>query len=338
MPTDTNEQRLERELLRERFALDSLLEFAQILTPNLGIEGIIRTVERTVMGKGLITRSFAYIADSDEKFKFLNAIGYPRSHFPDSLTFEQMEEWFIKSPHIDIRDEPNYLESLSLVTGLALSNAKLFALEKERERLSRELEIAREIQTSLLPPDLPKIPGYSFASYSQTSEVVGGDYYDVIPLTPERIVICIADVVGKGIGAAILMSNLQAGLHSHIRSLRLGTMTLEKLVEELNEMITASTTPERYITAVFAELNIAENMIRSIVCGHPKPFIIHQSGGIDKLPTNGIPLGIIADHTYSVSERRLDNNDLLVFYTDGLSEARLNNNGMLGNEGVEKLF
>jgi serine phosphatase RsbU (regulator of sigma subunit) len=362
-PTDPQAQ-----LERERFAMRSLLEFARTLTPDLGIEGIIRSVERTVMGKGLISDCYSYLADDEAgSFRFINRIGFRKLELPPVISFEEFERWAVKpregvafvmpildsdqqeiiafigfgkslSPTIDIEDEPNYLESLSLLTGIALTNAKLFASEKERERLSAQIEIAREIQQDLLPEKLPDVFGAKFFAYSKQSELVGGDYYDVIRIDEHRVLIAIADVVGKGIGAAILMSNLQASLHSLINGLERERINLLRATRIMNNLIYDSTTPERYITAAFAMVDLEARRIESVVCGHPKPLVI-SGGKVHTLPTSGVPLGIIPKFEYTLHEESFERGTRLVFYTDGLSEAcTKTNTSMLGDKGVETFF
>jgi serine phosphatase RsbU (regulator of sigma subunit) len=356
---------LERDLLRERFAMRSLLEFARTLTPDLGVQGIIRSVQRTVMGKGLITESFAYLENQDaEKFEFTNKIGFRKLDLPPEISFEEFERWSTKtpegvafvmpildsdqeeivafiafgyshSPSVDIEDEPNYLESLSLLTGIALTNARLFKIEKERERYQAQLELAREIQQSLLPQELPKIMGLSLVAYSKQSELVGGDYYDALELGEKKVLLVVADVVGKGIGAAILMSNLQAGIHTVVAGLRAGRIDLLTAANELNRLIYESTTVERYITAILAVIDLEKEKVISIVCGHPRPILLAPGGSFITVKTSGVPLGVLKDAKFAVNEDPFEKGTKIVLYSDGLSEAiKDHEGGMLGEEGV----
>jgi sigma-B regulation protein RsbU (phosphoserine phosphatase) len=358
---------LERDLLRERFAMRSLLEFARTLTPDLGVQGIIRSVQRTVMGKGLITESFAYLENQEAgKFEFVNKIGFRKLDLPPEISFEEFERWSTKtpegvafvmpildsdqeeivafiafgyslSPTVDIEDEPNYLESLSLLTGIALTNARLFKIEKERERYQAQLELAREIQQSLLPQELPKIQGLSLVAYSKQSELVGGDYYDALELGEKKVLLVVADVVGKGIGAAILMSNLQAGIHTVVSGLRAERIDLLTATNELNRLVYESTTAERYITAVLAIIDLDKEMLTAIVCGHPRPLLF--SGGAPvSIPTSGVPLGVLKDAKFEPTEISFTSGAKLVLFSDGLSEAVNKQGGMLGEEGVQNFI
>jgi serine phosphatase RsbU (regulator of sigma subunit) len=356
-----------RDLLRERFAMHSLLEFARMLTPDLGPEGILKSVMRTIMGKGLIIEGFAYLSGKKEqaeiRYHIVSRSGFRGVILPEVLSFEMLESWlstpperthFILpildseqqeiigllgfgkslSPETDISTEQNYLQSLSLLTGIALTNAALFEDEKIRERYEAELSLAREIQQSLLPQVLPQIKGLSFTAYSKQSELVGGDYYDVFKLGDNKALVAIADVVGKGISAAILMSSLQASLHALIGQLRSGQLSLREMVGELNRLIYESTASERYITAVFAIFDTEREKISSIVCGHPRPIISLANGTYKELPTSGVPLGVIPEYDFEPVETNFEPGSYCAFYTDGLSEA-ISEGRMLGGKGVE---
>ena len=354
----------DRELLRERFAMSSLLEFARTLTPDLGPEGIIKSVLRTIMGKGLIAEGFAYLASGQEdEYKLVSRSGFKNIDLPNVIIFPTLEAWLSSppdrtnftlpifdseqqeiigflgfgkslSPETDISFEKDYLESLSLLTGIALTNAALFEAEKDRERYEAELRLAREIQQSLLPQILPEVKGLSFTAYSRQSELVGGDYYDIFKLGDTKALVVIADVVGKGISAAILMSSLQASLHALIGQLRSGHVSLIEMVSELNRLIYESTAAERYITAVFAVVESHQKKISCIICGHPKPVINFENGKYLELTTCGIPLGIIPGYDFPITEIKFDTGSYFALYTDGLSEA-ISDGHMIGGKGAE---
>jgi sigma-B regulation protein RsbU (phosphoserine phosphatase) len=361
---------LDRDLRRERFAMHSLLEFARTLTPDLGPQGILKSVLRTIMGKGLIVEGFAYLSmEKGEETHWYNLIakyGLRGVELASEISFDTLETWLLKppdrtgftvpifdsdqqeiigvlgfgktlSPDGDISLEQNYLESLSLLTGIALTNASLFESEKARERFEAELRLAREIQQSLLPQSFPDVNGFSFTAFSKQSELVGGDYYDIIKLNDDQALIAIADVVGKGVSAAILMSNLQASLHALLTSLRSGVMSLPTMVKELNRLVYESTAAEKYITAVFAIVDSKAEQITSIVCGHPRPILHTGSGQYKELVTSGVPLGILPNFEYKEFRTDFKPGSYCTFYTDGLSEA-VSKGKMLGEKGVESFL
>ncbi len=361
---------LEIQLSQERFALSSLLEFARTLTPDLGPEGIVRSVLRTVMGKSLIKEAFAYLGVEHDgtHYERVALAGFSHEELPkrldregfDGLIEDKTRPFTLVpllgtdgnhlgllglgksfNPNLSDESEATYLASLAALTEIALVNALLFEREKQatadRERIESELRVAREIQQSLLPQKLPSLPGVEIAAVSRPSEWVGGDYYDVIELGHGRILICIADVVGKGIGAALTMSNLQAALRALAALLRRGQLNLLDVVKELNRLMTESTAPERFITAAFALFDSQANEVESIVCGHPNPAIMNPDGTIQNMESTGIPLGIIATFPYESRHYKLASGSLLFFYTDGLSEARYGEE-YVGSQGIEYLL
>jgi sigma-B regulation protein RsbU (phosphoserine phosphatase) len=175
-----------------------------------------------------------------------------------------------------------------------------------------------------------------FAAISRPSEWVGGDYYDVIQLDDNRVLLAIADVVGKGITAALTMSNLQAALRALVTMLRAGHLTLLDVVKELNRLMCESTAPERFITAAFGILDTHSRSLETVICGHPNPIILSPGSEPVFAESTGIPLGIIAAFPYESLSYLLDRGSLLVFYTDGLSEAGFGGN-LLGEKGTVQL-
>ena len=363
MPTP---QDLATQLSQERYALSSLLEFARTLSPDLGPRGIIRSVLRTVMGKSLIAEAFAYLGTANgERYELIARAGFANTDFPEvldhddfDLLIENKPESFTAlplltadgagylgliglgksiNPRLSVDSEATYLASLAALTSIALTNAWLFEREKERERIESELRLARDIQQSLLPQQLPEMPGAQFAAISKPSEWVGGDYYDVIQLDENRVLLAVADVVGKGVTAALTMSNLQAALRALAGLLRDGYFDIVGVVKELNRLICESTSPERFITAAFGVLDVSSHHLESVVCGHPNPIVVSPDYSVTYMESTGIPLGIISDFNYESRKYTLAPGSLLVFFTDGLSEA-VHAGNMLGEKGTAKLI
>ncbi len=359
-------QELETQLSQERYALSSLLEFARTLTPDLGPKGIIRSVLRTVMGRSLIKEAFAYLEDpTSQGFELVNLAGFSTSSLRPFLNTEAFEATLMGGPasatlvplvssdgrsylgllgfgpsiNPNLRDETEavYLASLAALTSIALTNAWLFEREKERERLESELGLARDIQQSLLPQGFPEIDGVEFAAVSRPSEWVGGDYYDIISLGDDSVLVCIADVVGKGIAAALTMSNMQAALRALVGILRGGHLSLLNVVKELNRLMCESTAPDRFITAVIGVLDVNRRKFECVVCGHPNPAIGLEDEQIIHIESTGIPLGIVPTFPYESKSYSLPKGALLLFYTDGLSEAKYGQS-MVGSQGIEEVL
>jgi len=358
-------QDLVTQLSQERYALSSLLEFARTLSPDLGPRGIIRNVLRTVMGKSLIKEAFGYIgSESGATFHLIARAGFAQIELPDVIDRDGFDTLVTNqevsftalplptadgtgflgliglgqsiNPNLSQDSETVYLASLAALTSIALTNAWLFEREKERERIESELRLARDIQQSLLPQRLPEMLGAEFAAISKPSEWVGGDYYDVIQLDENRVLLAVADVVGKGVTAALTMSNLQAALRALVALLREGYYDIVGVVKELNRLICESTSPERFITAAFGVLDVHKRQLESVVCGHPNPIIASPGRSVTLVESTGIPLGIIPDFEYESRSYHLAAGSLLVFFTDGLSEA-VHAGSMLGEKGTARL-
>ena len=360
------QQDLATQLSQERYALSSLLEFARTLTPDLGPKGIIRSVLRTAMGRSLITEAFAYLETTESNgFELVNQAGFASAGLKPQVDASGLEALISNAsmagtlvplvsadgksylgliglgrsinPNLRDETESTYLASLAALTSIALTNAWLFEREKERERLESELRLARDIQQSLLPQQFPELDGVEFAAVSRPSEWVGGDYYDIISLGDDVVLICIADVVGKGIAAALTMSNMQAALRALVGILRGGHLNLLDVVKELNRLMCESTAPDRFITAVIAVLDVKRRKIECVVCGHPNPAIGLENGEIIHVESTGIPLGIVATFPYESNTYHFPKGSLLLFFTDGLSEAKYGQS-MVGESGIEEVL
>lgn len=187
---------------------------------------------------------------------------------------------------------------------------------KEKERLEGELEAARSIQMKLLPQQIPKLRGYEIAAASLSAKQVGGDYYDFLPLTGQRLGFAVGDVSGKGMPAALLMANLQASLHTLIESQR----NPSELVCGLNRVLHANTDPQMFATFFFGVLDAESGKLRYVNAGHNSP-IICGDGRLERLSAGGLPLGILPETDYAEGRINLNPGELIVLYSDGITEA-----------------
>ena len=181
----------------------------------------------------------------------------------------------------------------------------------------RELAEARAIQQGLLPRELPQISGYQLASSWQSAGTVGGDYFDVLALSDDTYGICIADVAGKGMPAAFLMSNLQAA----VRALSSPAVSPDILCARLNSLMVRNTAEDRFITFFYAHLQQKSRRLVFANCGHNAPFVLHRDGSVERLQQGGTVLGVFADHVYASGVAQLEPGDRLVLFTDGVTEA-----------------
>ena len=214
----------------------------------------------------------------------------------------------------------NFVQTLSIIIFVAIENLRLFHTTLEQEAMKKELELASQMQNLLIPSqeNLPQTPGVKIQSYYHPHAEVGGDFYDVIALERDEIGFCIADVSGKGMAAAILMSNFQANL----RALFTYDITLTGLVEKLNTRVMASAKGERFITLFIGRYNPNRKTLEYINAGHNPPIFYDTKTQKTELLTSGcVGLGMIDDiPVMSVGSLRVSSPSKLICYTDGLVE------------------
>ena len=200
----------------------------------------------------------------------------------------------------------------------------LLALElADRVTMKRDLEIAKEIQTWLMPAAPPQVAGVDMAFATRPANTVAGDYYDAFvrpsasPTCPPLLVV-VADVAGKSVPAALLMATLQASLHTLTD---ICTTPIE-LIERLNHYAcTQNIGGQRFTTAFLAELDPVSRQMTYINAGHNWPVLRRTSGAIERLDIGGVPLGLMPSARYQSGQVTLDSGDLLLIFTDGLVEA-----------------
>lgn len=229
------------------------------------------------------------------------------------------------------KQDERFLAALSIPASLAIENARLHLAEIENQRMEKELEVAAEIQQQLLPKELPKLAGIQLSAISIPSRTVGGDFYDVIKLDEQKVALVIADVSGKGVPAALLVSTLQAALRTY---LELGFSPLE-LVPKLNNLIYNNATAEKFITFALCVYDTRTSTLLYVNAGHNYPLIVQSGGGIFALNISGLCLGVLPDSRYEQAEIRLHPGDILSLYTDGVTEA---NNKKYELYGEPRLF
>lgn len=216
------------------------------------------------------------------------------------------------------------LRSVAAQTGLALENSYLtetIAAEAvQRERLNREVEIAKEVQERLFPQELPKVEGLDYAGACRPALGVGGDYYDFLQLPEGKFGIAVGDVSGKGIAAALLMASLQASLRG---SAIQGTDDLTKLMSHVNKLVYEASTSNRYATFFYGQYDAKTGKLAYVNAGHNPPFLFRANGKLERLEEGGAVVGMLPPEFifYKQGEIEMRPGDLLVGFTDGISEA-----------------
>jgi phosphoserine phosphatase RsbU/P len=211
-----------------------------------------------------------------------------------------------------VRQVQRKLKERNQLLELAVARGSV-ALEQQEEELGRALQI----QQDLLPKTLPQLPNVQIAGAWQPARTVGGDYFDVIRLDDQRLGICIADVAGKGISAALLMANLQASF----RAFAVPQASPAAVCAKLNAFICANVAIGKFITLYYAVLDAGNHTLTYENAGHCPPVLLKQTGETETLSGGGAVLGVIPDWAYVDSTVRLAAGDRLLLFTDGVTEA-----------------
>ncbi len=230
-----------------------------------------------------------------------------------------------------IEDEV-FLQSLTVHIAIALENAKLHAQLVDQQRIRTELALARQIQQNLLPRPPERWERYRIAAAAEPCFEVGGDFYDFLPISTSTLGVVIADVSGKGISSALVMSTMQATL----RALLVGVHSFERLLERMNVVIRDYTGGRMFVTLFLALLDSESNKLHYINAGHNPPVLVRTDGGFEQLAEGGTVLGLLSQVRYVRSQAEMHPGDVLVLYTDGLVEASNAADEMVGIEGLVK--
>ncbi len=226
----------------------------------------------------------------------------------------------ISSSSVSHELEPSHFsftQTLANIIAVAIENQRLVKQNIIKERISKDLEVASEMQKLLFPSELPSNRKMDLSARYIPRHAIGGDYYDFIPLGDEEYIICIADVSGKGISAALLMANFQATIRTLFKYQRF-EMTF--LMEELNKKVMKSTKGEKFITFFIAHYNAHTRKMKYVNAGHNQPFLLHGKK-ITALNEGCIGLGMLDELPYvNVGKLTLSPNTTFVLYTDGVVE------------------
>ena len=216
------------------------------------------------------------------------------------------------------------LETAQLVTSISRQAV-------ERARAHRALEVAREVQERLLPEKLPRVPGLDAAAAYRSAEQIGGDYYDIFPIAGGSFCAVIADVSGKGVPAALLMSALRASIHALALE---GMSSAPMLAERLNTLLYKASASARYATMFLCVYEPESRSLTYVNAGHNPPLLLRTDGLILRLDRGGLVTGLLPDATYEAGVIELSPGDLLTAFTDGVSEATNRKGEEWGEESI----
>lgn len=210
-----------------------------------------------------------------------------------------------------------FIQTITNFIVVAIENNKLTTEQIRQAGIKRELELAAQMQNMLFPKSLPSNEKYVLHATYLPHQEVGGDYYDYLPLNENEFLICMADVSGKGVPAALLMANFQAQLHAYVHH----NMALKELIHELNRRVFASAQGEKFITFFIGKYNSLTRELHYINCGHNPPFLVHDKV-VYLLNEGTTGLGMFEELPFmNMGKVFIPDNALMLCYTDGVTET-----------------
>lgn len=231
-------------------------------------------------------------------------------------------------------EDMNLLEVLSNQMVSALTNARLYVDSLERLRLQEEVSMARQIQLDLLPKNPPSTGQLVISARSDPSRTIGGDFYDFVELPDDRIGIVIADASGKGMPAALMIAQIQALIRSEINN---GTR-IDVMLRNMNEQMARATSAEKYVTLFYGELDCNQGEFHYANAGHNYPIIARKDGSIELLKEGGPIIGALLGMEYDSATVKINPDDVLFMFTDGLSESMDEQEREYGEDRIRKFI
>jgi len=208
------------------------------------------------------------------------------------------------------------IRGLASFIAIAIEKFELYQQMIEKERMARELQIARNIQQSFLISEKINFPGLDIAYLNLPSSQVGGDYYDIIPLGNREVICSLNDICGHGIPASLLMAIFRTNFVYRVKKDR----DIHKTVVYLNDLIAETTDASLYVTSFTCQIDRKGLKLNYINAGHPAPLVMRQ-GKFFKLASQSVVLGLFTATEFPLAKFKLSRNDLIVMYTDGVIEA-----------------
>ncbi len=207
-------------------------------------------------------------------------------------------------------------------------------LEEQTRRMERELNLARDIQLGLLPSQPLRLGSFEVCGRLVAARQVGGDAFDYFPLGEDRVALAIADVAGKGVPAALMMSSMLATLRAFCN----GRWPIPEAIHQLNQSVVRTATGGKFVTLFYGELDAASGVLRYVNAGHNYPLLRRADGSLVELGEGGLPLGIMENTPYAQGEARLEPGDGLLLFSDGITEALDGLGREYGDERLQALW
>lgn len=276
-------------------------------------EGVVGHVIK--LGKSVI------IPDVRKEAKYVMARPETRSELavPITLNDRVIGAFNVESDELDAFTEADseVLHFFANAAAIAIEKAVLHEELVEKKRIESQLEVARQVQASLLPDRPPEPAGYDISAENLPTYEVGGDYYDFIELPDKQIGVAIADVAGKGVPAALIMATFRAALRTQVRN----DFAIRQIIRKVNYLLWESTTDSQFVTAVYGVLDTTSGRFTYTNAGHNPPLLFRVDGTVEELDRGGPALGVFDAANYEEAVVDLLPGDSLVLYTDGVIEA-----------------
>lgn len=354
-------EKLEREVNLKQLQINSLLTITQAINENVAADGLFNMYSSFLRWEIGIRKMALFFKEAgkwecmsssgiDEKLlehdvnaeltAFRSKQGVEGSNHPLIREFDLVIPVMHKNEPIayafvggfgdddDVYNKVQFVTTITNVIAVAIENKRLFKQQLRQEVLNREVEVAAEIQRTLVPSRLPSGKKYQLSSIYKPHFAVGGDYYDVVEYPDGKIAFCIADITGKGVSAALLMANFQANFHALITR----RATLEEIVQEMNAAVYRVTQGDKFITLFLAKYDPADRTLNYINAGHTPPLLLTQ-GEVSPLKNGCTVLGWLPELPFlEIGGLCLTDEALIFSYTDGLTDVRNKAGEELGEE------
>jgi serine phosphatase RsbU (regulator of sigma subunit) len=228
------------------------------------------------------------------------------------------------------------LAGIANQAAIALDNARLHQEALSQVALQRDMEVAKQMQRTLLPNRSPEIAGYHFFAFYESAYQVGGDYYDYVTLPDNRVAVVVGDVAGKGVPAALLMAKLSSDVRQWL--------TIEpnpaKALGKINQIFSGYGWDDRFVTMVIAVIDGNKNQLTLVNAGHMPPMLRNAAGEVTEIGGEqaGLPVGVVEDFEFDSYQHDLAPGDLVTLFTDGFSEAMNSQRELYGIERMTKII
>jgi serine phosphatase RsbU (regulator of sigma subunit) len=217
-------------------------------------------------------------------------------------------------------EDLTFLLGAASQASVAISNARFHRDSLLRQRKERDFEDAKQVQRSLLPHSLPVVPGYQFFAHYDSAQIVGGDYYDFVPLSGGRLAVLLGDVAGKGVSAALVMAKFSVEARVCFEN----HADPAEAILRLNRRMVESPVPDKFVTLAGLVLDPAAHRAVVVNAGHPSPLVLRANGAVENAAdadSSGLPIGVADLGPYPSREIHLEPGDRLLVFSDGVSEA-----------------